>query len=282
VSAIVLSGRELAEGIRADIRARAQRLRDRGIVPRCAVFAGEGDIEGIFYANALKKIGLKTDVEVDLVALPPSVGNAGFAAAVADASADPRTHGILVQRPLPEPFDRRLVCDAIEVGKDVDCANPYSFGLLAAGTPAFAPATAAAVLELLRAHIPQGLAGAAAVVVGRSPVVGKPVALLLSAADATVTICHSRTRDLAAVCATADIVVSAIGKPRFIGAEHVKRGATVIDVGATVIDGKIVGDVDAGAVKDRAGALSPVPGGVGPLTTSILLRHVVEAAEKLS
>jgi methylenetetrahydrofolate dehydrogenase (NADP+) / methenyltetrahydrofolate cyclohydrolase len=282
VTAAVLSGRELADRIRADVRNRARALRERDIVPRCAVFAAEGDAEGIYYAESLSKVGLKTDVDVGLVVIPSKAGTAGFAAAVAGASTDPLIHGILVQRPLPAPFDRRRVCDAIVVGKDVDASNPYSFGLLAQGTPAFAPATAAAVLELARSRSVVPLAGASVVVVGRSPVVGRPVALLLSVADATVTLCHSRTRDLASVCARADILVAAIGKPRFIGAAHVKPGATVIDVGINFVDGRMVGDVDFDAVSEIAGAVSPVPGGVGPVTTSILLRHVIEAAEKLN
>jgi methylenetetrahydrofolate dehydrogenase (NADP+)/methenyltetrahydrofolate cyclohydrolase len=276
---VILAGRDVAARIRDDVRSRAGALRARGIVPHCRVFAAEGDAEGAYYAEALRKVGLKVDVEVSIEIVPLNAGDAGFAKAVTAAGADASVHGILVQRPLPKPFTREVICAAIAPRKDVDAANPCTFGLLAAGAPTYSPATAAAVLELLREHHGDALAGADAVVVGRSPVVGKPVAYLLTGADATVTVCHSRTRDLAAVCSRAGILVVAMGRPKSIRAEHVKRGATVIDVGATVVNSRIVGDVDADSVAPVAGALSPVPGGVGPVTTSILLRSVVESAE---
>jgi len=184
-----------------------------------------------------------------------------------------------VQRPLPRGFDIYEINRHIPAAKDVDAASPISFGWLAQGVPHFAPATAAAVIQMLREPgLPQ-LAGTRSVVIGRSAVVGRPVAYMLTSADATVTLCHSRTRDLEMICRSADIVVAAIGKPRFVGAGMIKRGSVVVDVGTNLIDGQVVGDVDAESVSQIAGALTPVPGGVGVVTTSILLRNVIAAAE---
>ena len=199
--------------------------------------------------------------------------------AVARLSTDDTVHGIIVQTPLPPGVDFVEIAEAIAPEKDVDGANPVSLGRLTAGLPAFAPATAAAVLRLLDDHGVE-LAGRRAVVVGRSLVVGKPAAMLLLARDATVTICHSRTKDLAARTSEADVLVAAIGRPRMLGAEHVGPGAVVIDVGTTPDEnGNLVGDVDAEAVMGRAGAVTPGPGGVGPVTTALLLHNPVTAAE---
>ena len=184
-----------------------------------------------------------------------------------------------MQTPLPPGVDFVGIAESIAPEKDVDGANPVSLGRLTAGLPAFAPATAAAVLRLLDDHGVE-LAGRRAVVVGRSLVVGKPAAMLLLARDATVTICHSRTKDLAARTSEADVLVAAVGRPRMLGAEHVGPGAVVIDVGTTPDEnGNLVGDVDAEAVMGRAGAVTPVPGGVGPVTTALLLHNTVTAAE---
>ena len=202
--------------------------------------------------------------------------------AVARLSADDTVHGIIVQTPLPPGVDFVGIAEAIAPEKDVDGANPVSLGRLTAGLPAFAPATAAAVLRLLDDHGVE-LAGRRAVVVGRSLVVGKPAAMLLLARDATVTICHSRTKDLAARTSEADVLVAAVGRPRMLGAEHVGPGAVVIDVGTTPDEnGNLVGDVDAEAVMGQAGAVTPVPGGVGPVTTALLLHNTVTAAEDAS
>jgi methylenetetrahydrofolate dehydrogenase (NADP+) / methenyltetrahydrofolate cyclohydrolase len=194
-------------------------------------------------------------------------------------SADPAVHGVICQAPLPPGLAVAAAGAQIPVAKDVDGANPASLGGLAAGVPGvFAPATAAAVMEILtREDIP--VAGRRAVVVGRSTVVGKPTALLLLAADATVTVCHSRTPDLPGVCRTADILVAAAGRPGLIGAAHIGPGAVVLDVGTSATeDGGLTGDVDAEAAGSIASALTPVPGGVGPVTTAQLMRHTVRAA----
>ena len=202
---------------------------------------------------------------------------AGIRAALTTLSGDPAVHGILLQTPLPGGARLAELAGFIDPAKDVDGANPVSLGRLMTGLPAFAPATAAAVLALLDHH-QVALSGRRAVVVGRSAVVGKPVAQLLIGRDATVTVCHSRTVDLASVTRTAEVLVVAAGRAGLIGPGHVAPGAVVIDVGTNATaDGGLAGDVDP-AVASVAGALSPVPGGVGPVTTALLLRHVTEAA----
>lgn len=280
MSATVLGGRELAAEIRAEVADRAATLTAAGTVPRLAVVTATADEASAWYvrsiATAARKVGIDTDV-VDL-------GAAATAEAVADAlarlGADPLVHGVMAQTPLPDGARLEDVAGAIPAAKDVDGANPLSLGRLAAGLPAFAPATAEAVLALLDHHqVP--LAGRHAVVVGRSTVVGKPAAHLLLDRHATVTVCHSRTRDLAAVTGQAEVLVVAVGRPRLITAEHVAPGATVVDVGTNPTDdGGLVGDTDAGSVAARAGGLTPVPGGVGPVTTALLLRHTVDAASR--
>jgi methylenetetrahydrofolate dehydrogenase (NADP+)/methenyltetrahydrofolate cyclohydrolase len=210
---------------------------------------------------------------------PEQATAAGLEAALTALSDDPAVHGVILQTPLPGGLRLAELAGVIDPAKDVDGANPVSLGRLMTGLPAFAPATADAVLRLIDHH-QIVLGGQRAVVVGRSAVVGKPVAQLLLDRDATVTICHSRTRDLAGITAQADVLVVAAGRAGLIGPEHVAPGATVIDVGTNATpDGGLAGDVDA-KVAEIAGALSPVPGGVGPVTTALLLRHVTQAAAR--
>ncbi|MBV8081405.1 MAG: bifunctional 5,10-methylenetetrahydrofolate dehydrogenase/5,10-methenyltetrahydrofolate cyclohydrolase [Candidatus Eremiobacteraeota bacterium] len=275
----ILEGKPIAQRIRADVANRAYELRDNAIVPQLSIFVGEGDEEGTYYANSLNKIGSRCGIDVSIDTIARGGGTKAFCAAVARAAANHKVHGIIIQRPLPTEFEHIEITRAIPVEKDVDGETALSIGWLAQGVPHFVPATAAAVIEVLREPgLPQ-IAGARTVVIGRSAVVGRPVAYMLTAADATVTLCHSRTRDLEMICRSADIVVAAIGKPRFVGAGMIKRGSVVVDVGTNLIDGQVVGDVDAESVSQIAGALTPVPGGVGVVTTSILLRNVIAAAE---
>jgi methylenetetrahydrofolate dehydrogenase (NADP+)/methenyltetrahydrofolate cyclohydrolase len=196
---------------------------------------------------------------------------------VARLGADSEVDGILVQLPLPEQIDPEAVVTAIDPGKDVDGLTPVNAGLLAHGTPGLVPCTPAGVMELLR-HEEVQLEGAEAVVVGRSRLVGVPVARLLLAANATVTVCHSRTRDLAGTCRRADVLVAAVGVPRLIGAEAVKPGAVVIDVGINRLEDGLHGDVDYEAAAEVAAAITPVPGGVGPMTIAMLLVNTLQAA----
>ena len=284
--AVTLSGREPAAEIRAATAARAAELTAAGRTPRLAVVTATADEASAWYVRLLVTTATKAGIACDVTDLIPNDPDrpesqaataVGIREALTTLSGDPAVHGILLQTPLPGGTPLAELAGFIDPAKDVDGANPVSLGRLMTGLPGFAPATAAAVLALLDHH-QVALSGRRAVVVGRSAVVGKPVAQLLLSRDATVTVCHSRTRDLASVTATAEILVVAAGRAGLIGPEHVAAGATVIDVGTNALaDGGLAGDVspDVAAV---AGALSPVPGGVGPVTTALLLSHVTEAA----
>jgi methylenetetrahydrofolate dehydrogenase (NADP+)/methenyltetrahydrofolate cyclohydrolase len=269
-----LSGRQLAAQIRADAAAAAARLAAEGRPPRLAVVTATDDEASAAYVRSIAAAAEKAGIACDVLRTRTA---AGVTATLAQLADDPEVHGIMLQTPLPGGALLADLAGVIPPGKDIDGANPLSLGRLAAGRPAFAPATAEAVLALLRYHeVP--LAGRHAVIVGRSVVVGKPAAHLLLDANATVTVCHSRTTDLPAVTRLADILVAAAGRAGLIRAGYVSPGTVVIDVGTNATaDGGLAGDVDPD-VAAVAAALSPVPGGVGPVTTALLLRHVTEAA----
>lgn len=276
----LLEGKKSAAAIRDDAAATVQRLRAAGVVPSLALVLATADESAAWYTRAIARAGEKVGIDVRVERLADDASAATVRAALQRLSADDTVHGIILQVPLPPGVDGVELATAIAPEKDVDGANPVSLGRLTAGLPAFAPATAAAVLRILDDHGVE-LAGRRAVVVGRSLVVGKPAAMLLLARDATVTVCHSRTRDLAARTSEADVLVAAVGRPRMLGAAHVAPGAVVVDVGTTPDEnGNLVGDVDAEAVMGRAGALTPVPGGVGPVTTALLLHNTVTAAAR--
>ena len=274
----LIDGRAHAAALADGVRARAAALRAGGVVPALAVVVPTADEATAWYVRSLAKacarVGLECREhpvpEADAAALPDRL---------AEVAADPAVHGVICQTPLPAGYRLEEVGALIPPAKDVDGANPTSLGRLAAGLPTYAPATAEAVLEILRRErVP--LTGARVAVVGRSTVVGKPAALLLLAEHATVTVCHSRTRDLPAITREADIVVAAAGKANLLGTPHIRPGAVVIDVGTNPTpDGGLTGDVNAAALAATAGALTPVPGGVGPVTTMLLLAHTVTAAE---
>ena len=237
------------------------------------------DESSAWYVRSIASAAAKAGIGCEVEDLGPQATAGGIEAQLTALSGDPTVHGIILTTPLPGGARLAELAAAIEPAKDVDGANPVSLGRLMTGLPTFAPATAEAVLRLLDYHRVE-LAGQHAVVVGRSAVVGKPVAHLLLDRNATVTICHSRTRDLAAITRQADVLVVAAGRTGLIGPDHVTPGATVIDVGTNATpDGGLAGDVDP-KVADVAGALSPVPGGVGPVTTALLLRHVTDAASQ--
>lgn len=274
MTAASLTGRELATTIRAAAAARAAELTVAGRQPRLAVVTATDDEASAAYTRSIANAAGKEGIACDLLRTTTA---AGVSATLAQLADDPEVHGVMLQTPLPEGALLADLARAIPAGKDVDGASPESLGRVTAGLPAFAPATAEAVLALLDYYQVE-LHGRHAVVVGRSVVVGKPVAHLLLDRHATVTIGHSRTADLAAITRQADVLVVAAGRAGLIGPGHVSPGATVIDVGTNVTDGGLLaGDVDP-AVAGVAAALSPVPGGVGPVTTALLLRHVVEAA----
>jgi len=276
----IIDGRAHAAAINGAVAGEVDRLRGHGIVPRLAVVVPTDDEATAWYVRnigrAAAKIGVDCAVEIMVGA---DVG--AITKRLAELSDDPEVHGVICQTPLPAGLSLAAAAAFIDPAKDVDGANPTSLGRLAAGLDAYAPATAAAVLEVLRREqVP--LRGARTVVIGRSIVVGKPLALLLIGADATVTVCHSRTVDLPAIAAEADILVAAVGQPALVTADYIKPGAIVVDVGTNpTAAGGLVGDVDpAGAAK--AAALTPVPGGVGPVTTAMLLRATVSATARRS
>ncbi|OIV37336.1 bifunctional 5,10-methylene-tetrahydrofolate dehydrogenase/5,10-methylene-tetrahydrofolate cyclohydrolase [Mangrovactinospora gilvigrisea] len=277
-----LSGRELAAALRKEAAARAAALAAAGTQPRLAIVLAadpEGDSPSLWYVRSISRAAAKAGITAETVGLGETATPDEIRAALRRLNADPAVHGIILQTPLPDGADPAQLAEEIDPAKDVDGANPRSLGLLAAGRPAFAPATAEAVLALLDHHRID-LAGRRAVVVGRSTVVGKPVAHLLLDRNATVTVCHSRTRDLPAVTRGGEIVVAAVGRAHLLTGEHLAAGAVVVDVGTnTTVDGGLAGDVDPESAASTAGALSPVPGGVGPVTTALLLMHTVRAAE---
>ncbi|TQR85252.1 bifunctional 5,10-methylenetetrahydrofolate dehydrogenase/5,10-methenyltetrahydrofolate cyclohydrolase [Mycobacterium hodleri] len=278
----ILGGGELSAAIRADVTARAGGLRESGVQPKLAVVTATDDESTAWYVRSIAKAATRTGIECQIVDLGATAVQNDVLSALVELSADSDVHGIILQTPLPDGVDVTSLRTAITPDKDVDGANPLSLGRLLANQPAFAPATAAAVMALLDHHeVP--LRGRLASVVGRSVVVGTPVAHLLVQRDATVTVCHHHTVDLAASTRNADVVVVAVGVPGLVTAEHVADGAIVVDVGTTATDdGTLLGDVDAASVEGRAGGLTPVPGGVGPVTTALLLANTVTAATTLS
>lgn len=272
----LIDGRAIAAALAQEVAATVAELTAAGTTPTLAVVVPTNDEATAWYVRSIERAATKVGIacRVDTLDDPDLKAITKHLDAL---SADPEVHGIICQTPLPPGISLDAVGAHIDPAKDIDGANPVSLGRLAAGLPTYPPATAAAVLEILRRErVP--LAGTRAVVVGRSTVVGKPAALLLLAEHATVTVCHSRTADLAAVCAEADVLVAAVGRAHLVGAAHIKAGATVVDVGTNpTADGGLVGDVDpAGA--EHAAALTPVPGGVGPVTTMLLMRHTARAA----
>ena len=275
----VLDGRAMAAQIREDLKGEVSALRARGVAPALAVVMLGDDPAARAYVRGIERASAAVDISCTVRRLPADAAHEDLARTLDELSADHAVHGIILQTPLPPQIDALRLGAHIAVRKDVDGINPTSAGHLLLGLPSYPPATAAAVMEILRrAAIP--LRGRQAVVIGRSAIVGKPVALLLLREDATVTVCHSRTAALPAVARGADVLVVAIGRARHVGADFVKPGATVIDVGINEVDGGIVGDVDYDAVAPMAGAITPVPGGVGPLTNVMLLRNTVAAARE--
>jgi methylenetetrahydrofolate dehydrogenase (NADP+) / methenyltetrahydrofolate cyclohydrolase len=277
MTARLLGGRDAA----AALRGRAAEAVARADAVALAVVLATREESAAWYVRSLIAAATKVGIGCEVTDLGPDTPATKIAATLTTLSADPAVHGVILQTPLPAGLRLAELAAVIEPGKDVDGANPVSLGRLTAGLPAFAPATAEAVLQLLDFHGIE-LAARRAVVVGRSAVVGKPLAQLLLARDATVTICHSRTPDLAAVTREADVLVVATGRAGLITARHVRPGAVVVDVGTNpTADGGLVGDVDADSVAAVAGALSPVPGGLGPVTTAQLLLNTAVAAGSL-
>ena len=277
--ATIIDGAAIAAEVRADVAERVRAFTDRtghkpGLV---TVLVGEDPASQVYVRNkirACEEAGMVSFHEP----MPATSNQADVLAMVDRMNADDRVDGILVQAPLPAGLDFKQVLDRLDPAKDVDGFHPINVGRLVAGQPGLRACTPAGVLELLKRTGVQ-LEGADAVVVGRSDIVGKPVALLLLHESATVTICHSRTRDLPAVIRRADIVIAAVGRPEMITGDMIKPGATVIDVGINRTEAGLVGDVEFGSASQVAGAITPVPGGVGPMTIAMLMANTLTAAE---
>ncbi|MFJ4654992.1 bifunctional 5,10-methylenetetrahydrofolate dehydrogenase/5,10-methenyltetrahydrofolate cyclohydrolase [Nocardia sp. NPDC088792] len=274
-----LPGKELAAAINADTKQRAAALTEAGRAPRLALVIANDDPASTWYVKSLNRAAERNGIACENVDLGVDATAEQIRSKLTELSGDASVDGIMLQTPLPKGVSLEDVGSAIAAAKDVDGVSPLSLGLLASGLPGFPPATSEAVVELAKFHaVP--LSGRNVTVIGRSNVVGKPLAQLLLAENATVTVAHSRTTDLPAVTSTADVVVAAVGRAGLVTAEHIRQGAVVIDVGTNEDEnGNLVGDVDAASVTGKASALTPVPGGVGQVTTALLLRHVVQAAE---
>lgn len=279
MTARLIDGKELAAQVRAALKPAVAALAARGARPGlAAILAGDDPASRIYVRNKVKaceEVGVRSEPHE----FPATVTERELLACIERLNRDPAVHGILVQMPLPAHLDAERVLAAVSPAKDVDGFHAENLGLLARGTPRFVACTPAGVLRLLD-HAGVPLVGRHAVVIGRSSIVGKPVALLLLQRDATVTICHSKTTRLAELARQADVLVAAAGRPRMVGADMVKPGACVIDVGTSrTAEGKLSGDVDFAAVSDVAGWITPVPGGVGPMTVAMLVANTVRATE---
>ena len=282
MTAAIIDGKAIAAGIRAELGIRVARLAGHGVVPGLAVIIAGNDPASAIYvrnkARASGEIGIRSEVH----ALDAAISQETLAAFVRRLNADPAVHGILVQLPLPRHIDTRAVIETIAPEKDVDGFHYFNVGSLVTGEPAFYPCTPWGVMKMLE-HEGVPVEGAHAVVVGRSTIVGKPMALLLLNGGATVTICHSKTRDLPSMTRQADILVAAVGRAHLIRGDMVKPGAVVIDVGINrQPDGKLSGDVDFEAARAVASRITPVPGGVGPMTIAMLLANTVKSAERVA
>lgn len=282
MTATIIDGKAVAAEIRRKIADEVADFRLRtDVQPHLVAILTGDDPASAVYVRGKQKACEQVGIRSTLHRLPAETTQDELVALVRQSNATRDVHGILVQLPLPDHIDETAVLDAVAPMKDVDAFHPDNVGRIVQGRPRFLPCTPHGVQELLR-HTGVDTAGKHAVILGRSEIVGKPMALLLmqkgETANATVTVCHSRTQNLAEIARTADIVIAAIGSPRFVTADMVKPGAVVIDVGINRVDGKLVGDVDFEAVKDVASALTPVPGGVGPMTIAMLLKNTLAAA----
>ena len=274
----LLHGRPLAERLNARSHERSDALRSRDIQPALAAVSVGIDAAANTYLQRLIRGGKAIGVVVRDISLSRDATEQGVIAELDRASRDPTVHGVLLLTPLPGKLDLRHVVDHIAPHKDVEGLNPYNVGLLLEGRPRFVPSTAEAIVELLKFHEVR-LSGTHVVVVGRSTVVGRPAAALLLNEDATVTVAHSRTEDVSALTRRAAVIVVAVGRAGFLTGDMISPGATVVDAGINMTPAGVAGDVDADSVGSVAGALSPVPGGVGTVTTALLLRNVLTAAE---
>lgn len=279
MAARIIDGNVLAAQVKQEVAQQVAQLAEQGIAVRLAVILVGSDPASQVYVRSKARDCEQVGIVSDTYTLPAETTQKQLLELVGALGADSAVNGILVQLPLPAHIDKTAVIEAIPPEKDVDCFTPHNTGLLFAGRQMYEPCTPGGIIEMLRREgIPT--AGADCVIIGRSDIVGKPLALMMTAFNATVTLCHSKTADLSEKAKKADILIAAMGKPRFVTANMIKPGAAVIDVGINRLeDGTLCGDVDFDAARDVAGAITPVPGGVGLMTRAVLLKNTVAAAE---
>jgi len=278
--ATLIDGKAIATRLRQKMASEVTALEARGVTPGLAVVLVGEDPASRVYVSMKEKACAETGMFSDEYKLPAETTQEELLGLIEKLNNDKRIDGILVQLPLPGHIDENLILDAISPFKDVDGFHPYNVGRLATGSPVFQPCTPFGVMKLLE-ETGVDLAGKEVVVIGRSNIVGKPVALMCLAANATVTVCHSRTRDLPEKVRQADVVIAAVGRPEMVKGDWIKPGAVVIDVGVNRVgEKKLVGDVDFAAAMERASAVTPVPGGVGPMTITMLLFNTLESAKR--
>ena len=283
MTARLIDGKALALQVREGLAtASAAVLAKTGMKPGLATILVGDDPASHLYVKSKQKACDAAGIYIDDHKLPASTTQAELLALIEKENADPKIHGILVQLPLPKHIDSKVVLEAVSPDKDADGFHPYNFGRLVEGHPVFEACTPKGVIKMIEST-GVSIEGKRAVVLGRSNIVGKPLALMLLQRNATVTICHSKTKDLPAMCREAELLLVAIGKAKFVTADMVRDGAVVIDVGTNRLpDGKVVGDVDFETVSQKAGWISPVPGGVGPMTIAMLLDNTVESAKRMA
>ena len=289
MAAVIMSGSELAKSMRQEIEAEVQTfVTKHGFTPSVAVVRSGEDPASVSYGSALEKAFGARGLGFTLRTLPESASQNEIVELVAKLNAEPSVHGIMIQEPLPKGIDESIVKDALSPDKDVDGVHPLNIGRLAQAAPVgrpsmvgpfFVPATPAGGLEILKQYN-VSFHGKHAVIVGRSTIVGKPMALLLLRENASVSMCHSQTEDLPEICQTADILCAAVGRANMIKSDWIKPGAAVIDFGVNFIEDKMVGDVDFEEAVNVAGMITPVPGGTGPMTNIMLMKNVIEAARR--
>jgi methylenetetrahydrofolate dehydrogenase (NADP+) / methenyltetrahydrofolate cyclohydrolase len=285
----ILDGRATAKTMQAELEEAVASFKERtGVIPTIAVVRAGEDPGSVWYANAIKKTMAARGMQTQLHILPETASQAELVEMVARLNADPTVHGIMVQEPMPKGMDEAAVKAVLSPDKDVDGVHEVNAGRLALAAPAgrppgvrpfFVPATPAGGMELMRRY-GVSFSGKDVVVVGRSSIVGKPMALLLMRENATVTVCHSRTKDLAGVCRRADILCVAVGRAEMVRGDWIKPGAVVVDFGVNDVDGKMKGDVAYEEAAAVAGLITPVPGGTGPMTNVILCQNLLEAAQR--
>ncbi len=283
MAAHLIDGKALALSIREQLGKDVVQLAEQAnITPGlAAILVGDDPASAIYVKNKKTACG-KAGIYADENKLPASTTQSELLALIEKMNADPKIHGILVQLPLPKHINSKVILESVSPEKDVDGFHPFNVGRLVAAEPVFVPCTPKGVMRMIQSTgLP--IEGKRAVIIGRSNIVGKPIALLLMHSNATVTVCHSRTRDLPSVCREADIMVAAIGRAHFVTRDMIKEGAIVIDVGINRLnDGRLVGDVDFEAAKEQAGWITPVPGGVGPMTIAMLLQNTLESAKRFA